>query len=1031
MDLIKVLFPLGIPCEFYPPAFGPLPAVNIVVTDLSDVVITTDANLIHGLAEFQRAIHNEGAGSVPKEEEPEKASTFTAPDFESTYAAHRNTLHGDPDIVIALQVNSEIVGFCNLPASVVKLEIDPDKRNSLYRKQYKIPHSLYPATRAVIQRWYDVGIITLAPTGCEFNNPLTIAPKKDADGNFTGIRVCLDTRTLNSALIVTDKFQLPHIPDILEIFGGCTIFGEFDCEEAYLHFMLHPDSQRLTAFTFDGTQYMFVGCPFGLSLLPSHFQRNMNFIFNDLSFTFPYLDNLPFASRSWEEHRDHALAIILRLNQVNLKIKPSSVKFGQSHLKCLGHLVSVSGIGISPAKVQAILDWELPTTGKQLQSFLGFATFIRRSIRHFADISGPLESVKNTTTIEWNDTLRACFDTVKEAVSRAPFLQFPDFSLPFHIATDASNVGCGGVLYQPHAADEGITPTSIVSICSKKWNQSQLNYPAYKKELYAIVYCLRQFHAYVWGRADLVIFTDHKPLTYMLERKEMSVALQQWLDVLLDYKFDIRYRPGILNVLPDALSRMFCASYPQSWGISLPAVDTSPAISASAVLVSGTSSLSSFVLTGEGIAIASLDLQVELEKRGAKAPSESERVDLIKKAHLFGHFGRESIYKALLQSNYWWPKMRNQIEEELASCDPCTRFTVVKSGYNPSQFIMSAGPWDHIQIDNSVHLPPSPDGFNTLLVVIDVFTGFILLRALKTTSAELVAHALWDIFSIFGIPKIIQSDNGPEFVNDTIRALVKLTGMDHRLISPYNPRADGKVERSIGTVMGIIKKLLHGTTTHWPLFVPFAQLSFNNKVSSLTNSSPFSLMFGRQVNEMKDYTSAEIQPISLEDWKAHQEKILSLIYPAISERMRMSKSKMVQSLNKHRRVLLHNAMPNGAIVMLRDPLRQNKFEPKFVGPYTIVRRTRNGNFVLRDATGDVLDRHVPPDQLKLVSRKARASDLADNVYEVEKIVDHRGPPGSYEFLIKWKGYHETTWEPAASLLDGAFVADYWKAHPQS
>jgi hypothetical protein len=780
--------------------------------------------------------------------------------------------------------------------------------------------------------------------------------------------------------------------------------------------------------------------------MPSHFQRIMNFIFRDLPFTFPYLDNLPFASRSWEEHRDQILAIVLRLNQVNMKIKPSSVKFGQSHLKCLGHLVSVSGIGISPAKAQAIMNWELPTTGKQLQTFLGFATFIRRSIRHFADITGPLEAIKNKPTIEWTDELRECFETVKDAVAKAPFLQFPNWNLPFHIATDASNVGCGGVLYQPRTVDEAITPENIVSICSRKWNQSQLNYPAYKKELYGIVYCLRQFHSYVWGRRDLVIYTDHKPLTYILEQKEMSVALQQWMDILLDYKFTIAYRPGILNVLPDSLSRMFSSSYPQTWGIPLPnpsghqqqvEQDSEPRGKTgtpdfpSSGSPSSSSPAVSFVLAGEGLAIASVDLEVELEKRGAKAPPEEERLDMIKKAHLFGHFGREAVFKSILAQGYWWPRLREQIQEELASCDPCTRFTVTKSGFNPSAYITADGPFDHLQIDCSVHLPASPDGFTTLLVVICVFTGFVLLRALKTTSAESVAQALWDIFSTFGIPKIIQSDNGSEFVNDTIRALVRLTGIDHRLISPYNPRADGKVERSIATVMSVIKKLLHGTTTHWPLFVPFAQLSFNHKISSLTGSSPFSLMFGRQLNEMKDYSTHEPQPVSLDDWQSHQEKILSLIFPAVSDRVRISKSKMVQSLNKHRRVLLHSTFPNGAIVMLKDPLRQNKFEPKFVGPYTIVRRTRNGNYVLRDATGDILDRHAPPDQLKLISRKARPSDLEANVYEVERIIKHRGSPNAYEFLTKWKGYRQPTWEPSSSFQDTALITDYWKTQSQN
>ena len=81
---------------------------------------------------------------------------------------------------------------------------------------------------------------------------------------MTGIRVCLDTRALNAALIVQDRFQLPYIRDALEQFGGKSILGEFDLQEAYLQFEMHPDSKKYTAFTWNGKQYVFVGAPFGL-----------------------------------------------------------------------------------------------------------------------------------------------------------------------------------------------------------------------------------------------------------------------------------------------------------------------------------------------------------------------------------------------------------------------------------------------------------------------------------------------------------------------------------------------------------------------------------------------------------------------------------------------------------------------------------------------------------------------------------------------------------------------------------------------
>ena len=254
--------------------------------------------------------------------------------------------------------------------------------------------------------------------------------------------------------------------------------------------------------------------------------------------------------------------------------------------------------------------------------------------------------------------------------------------------------------------------------------------------------------------------------------------------------------------------------------------------------------------------------------------------------------------------------------------------------------------------------------------------------------------------------------------------------MDHRYISPYNPRCDGKVERAIGTTTGTIKKLLHGSNKHWPLFVPFAQLCFNQKVSSLTKSTPFSLMFGRRFNELKDYsTEIEYEVMDVKHWKDYQHKILSIVYPTLSEKIKLSKDKMIQSLNKHRRTLLENGIPPGATVMLVDQLRQDKFEPKYVGPYTVIRRSRIGQYVLRDSTGDILDRHVPADQLKLVSKKIRNIDKQKQIYEVEHIITHRGEPNNYEYLVNWKNYDQSlaTWEKQSSFLDDKCIRNYWKS----
>jgi len=1020
---------------------------------------------------------------------------FTSTDVRQVYDKERQCILDDAEVTGLLDINSKITGFCNHPMTNLKLRFKPFPHGivpkDLCRSQYRIPEVYMPAARKLINRIYQEKKIIDAPPGTPYNTPLLFVPKKDNEGNISkdDIRGCLDFRPHNELLEpeLKDQFQLPRIKESIQIFEGCTIFGEFDLAEAFYQFKLDEESRPFTAFTFEGKQYMCAGIPFGLSIVPSHFQRAMSIMLQGIPRTLAYIDNIPFGSTTWEEHRDKVCTIIKRLNHFNLRIKPSSIKIGHSHMRCLGQQLSMNGIGLDPKKKEDMINWPRPTTGKDVMAFLGFVTFMRDHIRHVAEITGPLEAIKNHKILIWSDTLETCFQACKAAVAKAPFMKYPDFTRPFHIATDASNTGVGGVLFQPSVDDENVTAHNIVALCSKKLGTSQRNYSAYKKELYGILYCLKQFRPYVWGRNDLVIYTDHKPLTYILQSSQLSTTIHGWLDDISDYHFTVRYRPGELNILPDALSRKYSSSdtwgvcadtklYPhikfdipevnhkeevvpkditgtliKNDGVSIPnnffqairhgEEDTQPQAPLVATLMVQTEIKKSDEVVLEKN--PQLDLLIELEKRGMTSPpTELERTDLIEREHALGHFGIDAIYKSIYAKGIWWPKMRDSIKSVIQDCHSCNVFTVIKAGYNPAGFIHAEGPWQHIQIDTSVHMPPSPTGYTTLLVIIDVFTGFVLLRTCKSSSAEEIARKLWKVFCTFGFPKILQSDNGHEFVNEVLRTLVKICGIEHRFISPYNPRADGKVERAIGTIMSVIKKMVHGSNMLWPMYVPFAQYTFNIKTASLTGSAPFSLMFGRAPNEWKDYTQEPPLLVSLDldekrsNWKLHQDKMVSLIYPTISQHILTNKNKMVAYLNKTRHALLPKNVAAGTEVYLVDPLKQNKWQPKYIGPYTIIRRAHNGAYVLRDATGDILDRHIPLDQLKVLTGKrsgknknTEANATRSDVYVVEAIRAHRGDnPSNFEFFVKWEGYpeEENTWEPIVSFHDKEILVRYMK-----
>ena len=155
---------------------------------------------------------------------------------------------------------------------------------------------------------------------------------------------------------------------------------------------------------------------------------------------------------------------------------------------------------------------------------------------------------------------------------------------------------------------------------------------------------------------------------------------------------------------------------------------------------------------------------------------------------------------------------------------------------------------------------------------------------------------------MLGLPRILQSDNGSEFKNKNMCALLRTTGVEQRFISAYNPRSDGKVGRTVKTIKSTIVKMLQRASAFWPLLVPFVQLTYNKKVQELTGSSPFCLMFGRKQNEPEDYTSIPSQPITIENWKEKQSRIVSLILPSLNKRINEKKSKQRMELNKTRQI---------------------------------------------------------------------------------------------------------------------------------
>ena len=277
------------------------------------------------------------------------------------------------------------------------------------------------------------------------------------------------------------------------------------------------------------------------------------------------------------------------------------------------------------------------------------------------------------------------------------------------------------------------------------------------------------------------------------------------------------------------------------------------------------------------------------------------------------------------------------------------------------------------------------------------------------------------------MPKILQSDNGSEFKNQVISHLHNECGLQHRFTTPYYPQANGVAEASVKNTKFLLKKIVKGDYTDWCVHLPSIQMAINSRVTKRHHSTPFSLMFTRPFNMFHNTTQQALpQPMSEQEIIDRNQILIDLLYPALRSSTDAHNQQMMDDFKLSHR-MLKRGYPNGAMVMKMVDEREGKMNPAYEGPFKVLNRTATNTYVLLDNTGALYPKNVPASALKLIS--VPDYYLADNdSYEVETILNHRGPAQSREYLVKWKGYPHSsnTWVKAQDFNSTLCVSDYWK-----
>lgn len=445
------------------------------------------------------------------------------------------------------QLAGDTLSFTN----EVKHHIRTKNETPIYTKTYRYPFVHKQEVNEQIDSMLKNKIIR--KSNSPWNSPIWIVPKKSDASGRQKWRIVIDFRNLNSKTI-DDRYPLPNITDLLDKLGKCHYFSTIDLASGFHQVELDEDSIAKTAFSTEKGHFEFLRMPFGLKNAPRTFQRVMDNILRGIADErcAVYLDDIIVFSTSLQEHLVNLRKVFERLRRSNFKIQLDKTEFLRKEVAYLGHVVTPDGVKPNPDKIKAILKYPIPKTQKEIKSFLGLLGFYRRHIKDFAKITKVLtQCLKKNAVINVNDTeYIECFNTCKNLLMNEPILQYPDFSREFRIATDASDFAIGAVLSQLKNGSE-----LPVAYASRTLNESETRLSTIEKELLAIVWAVKYFRPYLYGR-KFKIFCDHKPLQWLFSLKEPNSKLLRWRLKLEEFDYEVIYRTGKANTNADALSRI-------------------------------------------------------------------------------------------------------------------------------------------------------------------------------------------------------------------------------------------------------------------------------------------------------------------------------------------------------------------------------------------------------------------------------------------------------------------------------------------
>ena len=428
---------------------------------------------------------------------------------------------------------------------VCKMKIQTEEAKPVASQPYRVPDRFKEGVRVEIEKLVDLGI--LVPSFGTWASPIVPVPKPDGS-----IRICADYRKLNS-VTQSDPYYMVTLEEILERVGACAIISKLDLSKGFHQIEVDQEDIDKTAIITPFGKFAYTRMPFGLKNAPAVFQRTMEHVLRSCyKWAAPYMDDVLVFSESVGEHAVEMRKVLSELEKQGLTVKLSKCAFGQKKVEYLGHLIGGGVLAVPSHRATAMANFIRPRTKKQLRSFLGAASYYRKFVAGFARFSSalsPATSLTAPTTVDWTEGRLEAFEGIRVSLINCCVLTIPTLSDNFSLHTDASGQGIGATL---NVCREG--KELPVAYFSRQLQGAQHRYSATELECLALYKSILHFSHFLVG-CKFNVTTDHQALVSLLTSNRLNRRIRGWVINLMDYDFEITYRPGAQHQDADALSR--------------------------------------------------------------------------------------------------------------------------------------------------------------------------------------------------------------------------------------------------------------------------------------------------------------------------------------------------------------------------------------------------------------------------------------------------------------------------------------------